>query len=120
MVRVGTDWQHILVAAGVITEFGGTLVLFIRARAKQREYLRRFPPVAGVPLDIYWGGGPQSVTRAIWRVSLQRQSDPELERLRQEMWRRVAYYVLWLGGFPILVFGVLALLILSGLVTFTS
>ena len=46
----------------------------------------------------------------------ERQSDPELERLRREVVRRALYFYFWWLGFPILVFGVAALLIATGVV----
>ncbi len=46
----------------------------------------------------------------------QRQSDPELERLRREVVRRALYFYLWWLGFPILVFGVVVLLTVTGVV----
>ena len=93
---------------------GGMFALFFRFRRTQREYLRRFPPVEGVPLDMYWGGGPRSVTREIFRVMRQRQDDPELERLRREVWRSYRTVALWGFGFPLICFGVITLLILTG------
>lgn len=94
----------------------GMLALAVWAKAKGRAYLRRLPPVDGVPLDIYMGGGNGwlrgggPVSRA-WR---QPQSDPELERLRQEGRRRARFVMLWIFGFPALVAAVMVILILSG------
>ncbi len=86
----------------------------VRARAKQREYLRRFPPVEGVPLDSYVSGTSSRVRRAVFKAMRERQTDPELEHLRREM-RRNGYYigVLAIGG-PLLVLVILALLALTG------
>lgn len=44
----------------------------------------------------------------------QRQPEPELERLRRELWRRYRYMVLWVLGFPIIVFAPVVLLIVTG------
>jgi len=46
----------------------------------------------------------------MWR----QQDDPELERLRREMWRRFGLVVLWGAGFPFLTFSAITLLILTG------
>jgi hypothetical protein len=56
------------------------------------------------------------VTRALWRVMGQPQSDPELERLRQEVWRRYRRTYVWMVGFPIFCLGVMALVIATGFV----
>lgn len=67
----------------------GSITLYFRMRAKQVAYLKRFPPVEGVPLYMAAGGNPfGAVARTIWRVMLNRHPDPDLERLRQEIWRR--------------------------------
>lgn len=88
---------------------------FIRTRAKQRAYLRRFPPVDGVPLDMYVpGSGPRSVGRAFFQAMRQRQADPELERLRREV-RRNGYYIGVLAFVvPLMVMVVFAVLALTG------
>lgn len=107
-----------LFAAFCIVWCAGTLGLAVWAKVKGNVYLRRLPPVDGVPLDIYmgngnrWlrGGGP--VSRA-WR---QPQSDSQLERLRQEGRRRARYVFLWMFGFPALVSAVMVTLILTGVV----
>jgi hypothetical protein len=119
MLRLNPDGQNILFAAVILTHFAGFIVLAVRGNVKGREYLRRLPPVDGVPLDRYvyhgwwWTNSPQ---HQAW---LQRQSDPEVERLRQEGLRFARLIRVWLFGFPVLVAGVLALLILTGLVRFT-
>src|SRR5260221_623723 len=108
--------QNVLAVAFVITWLGGTAVLFFRYRAKQRAYLHRFPPVEGVPLDMYVGGGPKSVTRAGFRAMWRRQTDPELERLRREVWQHFIYMGIWIYGFPFVVFGAVVLLTATGYV----
>jgi hypothetical protein len=117
MVPVNSVWQNVIFAAFAIAWFGGAAIPGFRFRAKQRAYLHRFPPGEGVPLDMYAGLGPPSVKSAVVRALNQRQADPELERLRQEMWQ---YYrrhvVVWIFGFPILCFGVMALVIATGFV----
>jgi hypothetical protein len=86
---------------------------FVRARAKQRAYLRRFPPVDGVPLDSYVpGAGPRSVRRAVFKALRERQPDPELERLRRDARRNALFIGVLAAVVPLLVmlvFGVLAL-----------
>ncbi len=108
--------QQLFPFAFAITWFGVEAVLFFRFRAKQRAYLHRFPPVEGVPLDMYVGGGPKSVTRAGFRAMWRRQTDPELERLRREVWQHFIYMGIWVYGFPIIVFGAVVLLTATGYV----
>ena len=99
--------------------FGGTIVLYFRARKKQVIYLRRFPPVEPyMTLDFYTSlfGAPRGTRRRINEVIFKRQADPELEALRRAMWRRFGLVALWIYGFPLLTFGVAALLALAGLV----
>ncbi|HEX8036265.1 MAG TPA: hypothetical protein VF510_20575 [Ktedonobacterales bacterium] len=99
--------------------FVGTLALGLRANAKGKAYLRRLPPVNGVPLDMYmyaekdWLRGWRG---PVWRAYRQQQTDPELEQLRQEARRRSRYVMLWMFGFPVLVAGVMTLLIVTGYV----
>ena len=93
----------------------GMITLYFRMRAKQVAYLKRFPLVEGVPLYMAAGGTPfGAVAGTIWRVMLNRQPDPDLERLRQEIWRRFRYMALWIYGYPVVAFGVAALLITTG------
>jgi hypothetical protein len=87
---------------------------FVRARAKQRAYLRRFPPVDGVPLDSYVSGTSPRVRRAVFKALRERQPDPELERLRREV-RRNGYYIGVLAVVvPLMVMVVFAVLALTG------
>lgn len=117
VVGVDSMWQNIVGTVFVIVWVGVGGVLFFRFRAKQRAYFRLFSPVDGVPLDMYMGGGPRSVTRAIFRVQLQPQSDPELERRRRELWRYYRHFAYWVFGFPALVVAtVFVPLILTGVV----
>lgn len=86
-------------------------------RAKQVAYLKRFPPVEGIPLEIAGGGNPfGAVSRAFWRAQLRRQPDPDLERLRHDIWRRFGYLTLWIYGFPLAIAGGTALLIVTGVI----
>ena len=98
--------------------FAGTIALYVRMRAKQVAYLKRFPPVEGVPLYMAGGGNPfGAVSRAIWSAMVRHQTDPELEALRREIWRREGYMTLWIFGFPICAVGVTALLIATGVIS---
>jgi hypothetical protein len=121
MLRINSDGQNILFAVVTLSWLVGMIALFFRFRAKQRTYLRRFPPVEGAPLEMAWPFlSPMRVTREVIRLLSQRQPDPELERLRRKIWRSYRDIFFWVFGFLVLVAGVLALLILTGLVTFTS
>lgn len=101
----------------VFVWIGVDLFLLIRSRLKQIEYLRRFPPVDGVWLDTFTSGNPFGrVAQAIRQVSREPQVDPELEQLRLKMVRRGRLLPLWLFGFPVIVVGVTALLIVAGVV----
>jgi hypothetical protein len=92
----------------------GAMILFtfIRARQAQRRYLHELPPVEGVPLDMYWGGGPRSVTRALFRALREPQSDPTLEQLRREAQRRGRMHMLFGTVGAVIWFG-LGILVLS-------
>jgi hypothetical protein len=110
--------QQIFPYVVVILWVGGALVLFSRARVKQRAYLRRFPPVDGFPLDApldrFMGMNPIGAAACtIRRAAWQRQTDPELERLRREAGQRTLAFALWVVLSPLLAFGVVALLVLT-------
>jgi hypothetical protein len=84
-----------------------TVVLFLRFRRKQLAYLRRFPPIDRYQtLDMYTPGigNPPGTFRRIWDAQWRRQDDPELERLRRELWRRYGLVMLWVFGFPLVAF----------------
>jgi hypothetical protein len=107
--------QQWLFFAFAATWFGGAIVLYLRYLRKRGIYLRRFPPVASVPLDTYkyLENNPFSPQgRAAFRAIWQPQDDPKLESLRGKVWRGYGYVVLWGFGFPILVVGVVILLLL--------
>lgn len=98
-------------------ELVGMLILGIRARRSGKAYLRRFPPVGGVPLDWYnpsrrWPrkGRPDPVGEA-YRT---RQADPELEAMRQRGHKQARLMLLWMFGFPIIVWGMFFLLAAVG------
>lgn len=106
--------ERIFPFAFAISWFGVSAILWFRFRAKQRAYLHRFPPVDGVPLDMYVGGGPRSVTRALFQAMWRRQPDPTLEQRRRDLWRRWRHVLAWVFGFPITVFVVVLVLSLTG------
>jgi hypothetical protein len=97
--------QNIFFAAVVIPWIGVGIALYFRYRSKQRNYLKRFPPVEGISLDTYFPSDPRRVLQAINRAMRQRQDDPELERMRREMWRSYRTIVVWVFGFPLVAFG---------------
>ena len=101
--------------AFAVVWFGVIVALYFCVRAKQREYFRQFPPVDGIPLDMYVSGS-RAANRAIKRVMWQRQPDPLLERLRREIWRRLRYQIIWTFAFPPVTIAVIALLAVAGLV----
>lgn len=90
--------------------FGGMAVLFVRFRLKQHAYIHHFENelrfLAGSPL--YIPSSAQGVGDAL-RVMRQRQSDPDLEKLRRNMWRRYLFIVLWVFGFPVAVIALVVL-----------
>jgi hypothetical protein len=109
--------QNIVSIALVAVWVVGMIALYLRLRAKQVAYLKRFPPVEGVPLYMAGGGNPfGAVSRAIWGAMVRRQPDPELEQLRHDVWRRFGYMSLWMFGFPLLAVGAATLLIGTGVI----
>jgi hypothetical protein len=92
----------------------GTAVLAFRYRRKHLAYLRRFPPIDGVPLDMYIVSSYASLKalRSVWN----RPQDPETEELRRALRRRMWHLLLWFLGFPLLVSVVVVTLILTGVV----
>ena len=102
---------------GIAIWLGGVAILVSRANQVGDEYLSQLPPVNGVPLHMYrryYGRASVSMEpiRRAWR---QPQSDPELERLRHEGWRRFGHTLAWGFGFPIFLAGVMTLLTNYGL-----
>ncbi|HEU5440427.1 MAG TPA: hypothetical protein VFU88_14135 [Ktedonobacterales bacterium] len=109
--------QQVLFAAFAFTWLGVGAVLFLRTRVVQNAYLRRFEH----EIDFHIGDpifipGSLRAYRAIGRVMREPQPDPELERHRREIYRRFRYYLIWIFGFPPIVFAVMALALTKGLV----
>jgi len=95
----------------------GAIILHARFRAKQMAYLKRFPPIGGIPLNTPGGGNPfGAVSRAIWQAMFDHQPDWELERLRLDMWRRCGYVGLWIVGFPIVAVAIATFLLATGVI----
>jgi hypothetical protein len=101
--------------AFAILWFGVGIALYFRTRIQQIAYLKRFPPVNGVPLYMVNGGNPFGAQARAIKRAMRSQSDPELERLRREVRRRFRLCLIWIFGFPLLSFGMAVLLIISGL-----
>ena len=109
--------QRVLAYGCVVVYIVGAIILLARARMKQVDYLRQFPPVEGVRLDTFTGGNPFGpVARAISEVSREPQPDLELERQRLVVRWAFGALATWIFGFPVLAISVAALLILVGLV----
>lgn len=101
----------------VVLWFGGIAVLAFRSSAKGKAYLRRLPPVRGIPLDMYMNlddGKWNARGGTVWKAYRQEQSDPEIEGLRRAAWRQRRYLILWGFGFPIVVWGAFFLLVAVG------
>ncbi len=108
-------FRNIILAVFLLAWVGAISVLVVHARAKSREYIRRLPPVNGVKLVYpYWAENMfSSSAYKLQRAFRQRQTDPELERLRQEAWQRSFICIIWMVGLPpafVVVWVVLALI----------
>ncbi len=113
------DLQQWWFFAFMVAWYGPIIVLGIRANIIGRAYLRRLPPVDGVPLVWYIFPGQLRGWRSgwhgpVWRAWRQRQSDPELERLWQAGRRYGRYAVLWIFGFPFIFAGARVVVALIG------
>ncbi len=122
MVYVNPMWQNIIDAAFAITFVGGALVLFVRAYLVQRTYLRHFADeYPWLASEALFPIPPTfEAYRIGWVLLRERQADPELERLRRAIRRRNRLFILWIPAFPIVFWGMEALLIATGVVTLTS
>src|SRR5262249_6164173 len=104
----GSGMVYVAYLAYLAVWVGGYVLLYRRYSATMLAYLRRFRPVAGVPLETQLGEGlgwervgPH--LRALWQVTRHPQTDPDLERLRRAVWRRSHHALLWtLGLVPLL------------------
>lgn len=102
---------------GMVGWFGGAFILAFRAHMLWDAYLRRFKPVDGIPLNMYaprWLPDARDAKEAYNNALWESQADPELERMRRQAWRRTRVVVLWGFGFPVMVAGVMALVIVTG------
>lgn len=102
----------------ILTWMVGAALLMLRASAAQSAYFRRLPPIDGLTVntDTYaWNDWSYSKRRALRRQMYgQRQADPELEQLRQDVRWHSRYLRLWMFGFPFVMAGVLALIVVTG------
>lgn len=104
----------------ILTWGVGMALLMLRGYVAATTYRRRLPPKGGVPFDElmqqyrwddFLGNKRRALLRQIYR---QQQADPDLEQLRQEVLRHRRYLLLWMFGFPPLMVGVLALVVVTG------
>lgn len=116
MADVNLLFQNMFLAVFLLAWVGVISVLVVHARAKSREYIRRLPPINGVKFVYpYWGENMfSSSAYELHRAFRQRQSNNELEHLRQEAWRRAFICFIWLVGVPPAVLVVWVLVILIG------
>jgi hypothetical protein len=117
--------QKIFGFAFTIAWIRGAGILAFRWRAKQRAYLGRFPPVDAFPLDApldrFLGMNPFGKDAgALREAAWQQQRDPELERLRREVWCSYRAIVLWAFGLPVVVFGTILRLTITGVLLRSS
>ncbi len=115
MVPVDQTWQNVGFLCVVVVWVGIGVALILRTFAQQFAYLRRFPSVDGIPLDNFID--PLSSRRAIraqWRAMREPQSDPELEAMRHEVYRRRRVFIVWNFTFPFLCFCAYVLLFSTG------
>lgn len=106
MLAVDQTGQNIMFFALAAVWLGGGIFFGVRMFAQLFAYLHRFPPVEGYPLDSFSSPflTPRSVIRAQGRALRQKQSDPELEAMRPEIWRRQWAYIIWAFAVPFLGF----------------
>lgn len=70
-----------------ITWLCGQIALISRYCSKERLYVRHFPTATGIPFNLTDGFGPWNRHLAIQDALWQRLADPEVERLRRDVWR---------------------------------
>lgn len=102
--------------AFVLTWFAGTLLLGVRATRSGRAYLRRLAPLTGVQMTTYADQGWPGKDRHVRQAYREAQADPELERLRLEARRRGRLVLAWIVGYPVLVWGVVIVLVVTGII----
>lgn len=111
--------QPIFPFAFAILWFGGTVTLIIRMQRKQGAYLRQFPPDTfdgTLPKYSSLTGYSLGYSRRIGEAERTTRPDPTRERLRREVLRGFLHLVLWIFGFPLVTFSIIALFTASGLV----
>ena len=86
----------------------GTVILGLRTNRYQVAYLKKLPPVKGVPLYMVWETYPFGPK---WQAMHQPHADPKLELMRREARRTYRQLVYWMFGFPALGIGVAALVL---------
>jgi hypothetical protein len=104
--------QNLAFFAFMVAWFGGLIALYVRTSVKQNAYLRHFRSAEGYPLDAYTYVRYSPEGRQMRRLMREPQDDPELEKLRREVWRRARYCLIWMFGCPALFVGVSVTLIL--------
>lgn len=113
---MSVDLAQIFPFVVLLPWFGVAVVLLFRYRTKQREYLRHFAS-NGISLDVPPGSiASLQVHQAIHYVMRQRQTNPELEQLRRDTWRRYRLMAFWALGYPVFIFVTIVGLGVSGLV----
>jgi hypothetical protein len=98
-----TLW-NLLEFAFVVAWIVPLFALYFRCRTKQVVYLRRFPPIDQYrTLDVYrvGAGNPPGTFRRINEAMDQPQEEPELERMRREVWRLYRRVMARDVGFPV-------------------
>jgi hypothetical protein len=117
MVGLYDTVQRIFPVAFPILWVVPAIVLFARYRVNREIYLCRFPPIDRYrTLDMFslWGMNPAGTYKRVLHALWEPQDNADLEQLRREMWRSYGLFALWTLGFPITIFGVIILLILTG------
>jgi hypothetical protein len=115
---LGLSWWIFEISYAILW-VGGFMVLSFRCQQKERVYFGRFPPSDPYQTlerhNPFWN--PQGALHNLRRLRdmiLRQQDDPELEQHRRGVWRSNVLIFLWFLGVPLLTFGTIALLSLTG------